>query len=1528
MHLSPSAIVFLTLSLTTQCLGSYLPESILAEFALKPLPNLQDGCSIAITGGLPKHQPLILNTDNPPTVALPNGNGSLEVPKDGVLRLACSGASNNLSVTETPEAFVTCVSGTTFRVKTPEGSDEEVDFEKLTCTEYPYSTARYREDEDPDCQPPNSPTEIGFILPSDGYFLRVIDGCFNNRSLNSVYTHFEMPSVISSFENNFPRPGFKQSYFYGNLSVNTIFTRNNQRATVSKILGSDELGLKYIQSDGDHYLARGHFSAKADFIYGAIQRATFYFINAAPQWQSFNGANWVSLETNLRDFAASSKLNLSVWTGSYGVTTLPDVNGVEQKISLYIDENGNQQIDVPALYWKVALDRNTGGCSIAITSGLPEHQPLILNTDNPPTVALPNGNGSLEVPKGGVLRLACCGASNDLSVTETPEAFVTCVSGTTFRVKTPEGSDEEVDFEKLTCTEYPYSTARYREDEDPDCQPPNSPTEIGFILPSDGYFLRVIDGCFNNRSLNSVYTHFEMPSVISSFENNFPRPGFKQSYFYGNLSVNTIFTRNNQRATVSKILGSDELGLKYIQSDGDHYLARGHFSAKADFIYGAIQRATFYFINAAPQWQSFNGANWVSLETNLRDFAASSKLNLSVWTGSYGVTTLPDVNGVEQKISLYIDENGNQQIDVPALYWKVALDRNTGQSAAFVGVNNPYLDPVPESMILCSSRLKENGTNNGNGCSIHINGGLPEYQPLILLTESPPVTALPKGNGVLEIPENGNLRLACPGISNSLAHAETPEAIVTCASGTLFRVMTPTGSAAEVDFVNLTCAQHPYSTARYRTDPDPTCRTPNSALEIGFLRPGDGYFLRIIDGCFNNRSLNAIYTHFEMPHSISAFQKGIQRRRYTKGKFYGNLPVNALYSRKKQRETISKILDSEELGLKYVPEAGDVFLARGHLTAKGDFIYGSHQRVTFFFVNAAPQWHTFNAGNWASLEVSLRDFASTSQTDLSVWTGTHGVSSLPDANGLDTRLSLHLDDNGNGQIEVPAVYWKVALDRRSGRAAAFVGVNNPHLASVPEDLVFCESVCESIRWLKWRSTDIIKGYSYCCEVEELRKVVKNIPEFETTGLLVLIFFSGLVLLSSAGEKSLGNSSALSVVDVYCRLNAKEDFPDPLPLILTIEDNPRFVLPDVDGVLRFPTGRGIRLVCAGPGNVLPIIGYPDANVECIIDKRFTVPTTNGYRQADFVELKCANPVKNTARYKGDEDLNCPSPLLPFEVGFTLPKDEKFVQLYDGCFNGRKFNTVYSRFIMSPSSRSLEGGFPFVGSLSTAGFYGDLDLNSLYSVDSQRKVISELLGSSELGSKYINNKEGRFLSPGLLTTDGDFEYSSQKNSTYYFVNSFPQWQYVDSKNWNDLDISLRDFAVTYNHELSVWSGTYGVMTLPDSNGTHKKLSIFINENGLGLIDVPALLWRVALDPNTGYAVAFASINNPYLTVIPDSLILCDSVCDKLEWLRWSPEVINGSYSYCCEVDQLRKTITSIPDLEINGLLGSTLVTKAKT
>ena len=57
--------------------------------------------------------------------------------------------------------------------------------------------------------------------------------------------------------------------------------------------------------------------AYSDFVYNTQQQATMVFINANPQWQTFNGQNWNYLEQDVRAFVGRVNQDLIVYTGSY-----------------------------------------------------------------------------------------------------------------------------------------------------------------------------------------------------------------------------------------------------------------------------------------------------------------------------------------------------------------------------------------------------------------------------------------------------------------------------------------------------------------------------------------------------------------------------------------------------------------------------------------------------------------------------------------------------------------------------------------------------------------------------------------------------------------------------------------------------------------------------------------------------------------------------------------------------------------------------------------------------------------------------------------------------------------------------------------------------------------------------------------------------------------------------------------------------------------------------------------------------------
>ncbi|XP_069679728.1 uncharacterized protein [Periplaneta americana] len=384
------------------------------------------------------------------------------------------------------------------------------------------------------------------------------------------------------------------------------------------------------------------------------------------------------------------------------------------------------------------------------------------------------------------------------------------------------------------------------------------------------------------------------------------------------------------------------------------------------------------------------------------------------------------------------------------------------------------------------------------GCSIRINSDLPEPQPLLLIpggSKDGNGFYLPEdAQGIVNINAGEDILLACAGNSNYLkfAGSGTKTALATCTSGTTFTV-----NSDSYDFAQFACNSYPFHVARASGG---KCYDGTKLeIEIGFEVESD--FYKIIDICFDESLLSSLYSKFTLVSGIGGYQSGFPRPSFIQDDFYPGLSVNDLYTRNTQRETISNILGSSQLGDEYIDSSSDYFLARGHLTAKADFVYGSQHRATFHFVNVAPQWQTFNGNNWNALEMSVRTYADKNKLTLDVYSGTHEVATLPNVNGVETELYLYVDSNNNKAIPVPKFYWKVVYDTKTQAGIAFVGINNPYVTNPQEDYLLCQDICSKLSWLQWDQKNIQKGYSYCCDVNELRSKIDTIPDFTVSSVL-------------------------------------------------------------------------------------------------------------------------------------------------------------------------------------------------------------------------------------------------------------------------------------------------------------------------------------------------------------------------------------------------------------------------------------------
>lgn len=229
-----------------------------------------------------------------------------------------------------------------------------------------------------------------------------------------------------------------------------------------------------------------------------------------------------------------------------------------------------------------------------------EH-PLILDPTS--NEFLNPGPKGLTLNTGEKIFLACTGKSNFIKLATKPQELdVECVNGNLFKAK--DGSQLITQpFKTFSCNDYPESIARRTGKK---CSNKYTETEIGFET-SKG-FVRIMTTCLDESKKDTLYSVYSVPASIRQQQIKIPRPpgGFQEGEFYPGLypTPSSLYSKYSQLNAFSKLLKSDKLANEYIKLDDDYfYIARGHLAAKADFLYASQQRATFYYVNVAPQWQ-------------------------------------------------------------------------------------------------------------------------------------------------------------------------------------------------------------------------------------------------------------------------------------------------------------------------------------------------------------------------------------------------------------------------------------------------------------------------------------------------------------------------------------------------------------------------------------------------------------------------------------------------------------------------------------------------------------------------------------------------------------------------------------------------------------------------------------------------------------------------------------------------------------------------------------------------------------
>jgi DNA/RNA endonuclease G (NUC1) len=174
---------------------------------------------------------------------------------------------------------------------------------------------------------------------------------------------------------------------------------------------------------------------------------------------------------------------------------------------------------------------------------------------------------------------------------------------------------------------------------------------------------------------------------------------------------------------------------------------------------------------------------------------------------------------------------------------------------------------------------------------------------------------------------------------------------------------------------------------------------------------------------------------------------------------------------------------------------------------------------------------------------------------------------------------------------------------------------------------------------------------------------------------------------------------------------------------------------------------------------------------------------------------------------------------------------------------------------------------------------------------------------------------FLSKGHLVAKADFFYSTGRIATFYYANSLPQWQTLNSGNWNTLEENVRKFVSRHDRNMVVYTGGSFKSTLPNIKNVQTNLTLTTK----GQMPVPRMFWKILYDPTTQAGIAFIGLNNPYQTAAEATAdVRCKDISSTVSWLTWQRTKLVRGYSYTCEVNDFRANFPDIPDFKVKSIL----------
>lgn len=366
----------------------------------------------------------------------------------------------------------------------------------------------------------------------------------------------------------------------------------------------------------------------------------------------------------------------------------------------------------------------------------------------------------------------------------------------------------------------------------------------------------------------------------------------------------------------------------------------------------------------------------------------------------------------------------------------------------------------------------------------------------------------------------------------------------------------------------------------------------------------------------------------------------------------------------------------------------------------------------------------------------------------------------------------------------------------------------------------------------------------------------------------------------------------------------------------------FLLPsDSNGNIKLAKGQEIELYCHS--EFFSPIRVKKLEIACETGILFKVKGTN--EEHEFDQFICNEIPQHTTRLSQldsahDLQIGCAQTGgALYQLGFDVEGD--WLNILDICHDKEMYVTHWIYHTLGLRQWNAKYQRPVCGKVfADASCHGSVSLNTFYARKNVERILTKLLKKPG----YTDNKDqgkGLFLSHGHLAPAADFPYSTLQNASYNNLNSALQWQKFNEENWQHIESKLREKAERRNWELSIFTGTYGILTLKNHKDEPTEVHLMPTKKRL---PIPKIFFKIVIRggiQSTKGAV-YIGVNDPHATVAEirgtdDANLLCRDVSHEIRFHDWPSNErsdVGKGFIYACRVSEF---VTNIPSLGLSHL-----------